>query len=316
MATSVLDHNSFTACINNKRDIMNEHATTTRFFENVGRMNPIVQQLPVLLLVSDNVGMTNYLADTLRSEFRIVKSSEVINANQLAQLHQPNIIVSDTMLANGSGYDLCKRLQNDASTATIPFVFVTAFASPDFELKGLQMGAMDVIHLSVDAAVVRLRLKNIVTMAMRIRRQIQAETLPVIAAEKAFISPDDRFLEKMVQIIDKHLDNPELDVALLSREAGLSSNNLYRKIKSLTNLSIPEFIRQRRIKISAVLLGKHSHFVQEVCYMVGFNSPSYFSRCFREQFGCSPKEYIDNQTTQTYSDITIKTLSPLQVVNW
>jgi AraC-like DNA-binding protein len=316
VGTSVFANNSFAACIIIKRDIMNEHATTARFSENSGRMNPIAQPLPVLLLVSDNIGKANYLADMLRTEFRIVQSCEVASACQLAQLHHPNIIVSDTILADGSGYDLCKRLHHNTSTATIPFVFVAAFASPDIELKGLQMGAIDVINLSVDAAIVRLRLKNIVAMTMRIRHQIHSETLPVVAANNAFVSADDRFLEKMVQIIDKHLDNPELDVALLSREAGLSSNNLYRKIKSLTQLSIPEFIRQRRIKISAVLLGKHNHFVQEVCYMVGFNSPSYFSRCFREQFGCSPKEYIDNPTTHQYRDIALKTLSPLQVVNW
>ena len=160
------------------------------------------------------------------------------------------------------------------------------------EIKGLRLGAVDYIFKPFNLVSLKLKIQNILQNKRNIHERIRTEQ--ILQPESIELSSlDEVFLKNAVDSVNKYLDDPVFDVELFSRDLGVSSNQVYRKIKALTGQTAKEFIRNQRLKIAADLILQHKRTISEVIYMVGFTSPSYFSRCFKEFYGCTPKEYIE-----------------------
>jgi signal transduction histidine kinase/ligand-binding sensor domain-containing protein/AraC-like DNA-binding protein len=251
-----------------------------------------LKNAPLILLVEDDTDLNDFLVSGLSSEFNVIKAFNGREGLEMARSHDPEIIITDIMMPEMDGFELCRTIRKEFATSHIPIVFLTAKTMQEDEIKGLRLGAVDYIFKPFNLVSLKLKIQNILQNKRNIHKRIRTEQ--ILQPESIELSSlDEVFLKNAVDSVNKYLDDPVFDVELFSRDLGVSSNQVYRKIKALTGQTAKEFIRNQRLKIAADLILQHKRTISEVIYMVGFTSPSYFSRCFKEFYGCTPKEYIE-----------------------
>ena len=243
-----------------------------------------------LLIVEDNKEIQNFLYDNLNLEFDIFIANNGKEGLELSQEIVPDIVLSDVMMPEMDGIEMCRHLKTDISTSHIPIILLTARSGFTHELLGLDTGADDYIIKPFQVELLRIRLNNLLDNRRKLRDKLRKELI-LEPSEVAVSDPDEEFLRKLMNIIENHITDSEFTVKDLAKEMGLSHSVLYRKIMALTNLTINDFIKNVRLKRAAQLLQSNAHRINEVSYLVGFTSPKYFSTCFREHFGTTPKEY-------------------------
>lgn len=255
---------------------------------------PETDDRPTVLLVEDDSDLVSFVTDGLSELFNVSSVRNGKEGLEMAQKLTPDIIVSDIMMPEMDGFEMGKLLRNDLETSHIPLVFLTAKTMREDEIEGLRIGAVDYIYKPFNMVTLRLKLLNILESRGTAKEKFRASEL--LEPEKITLSSlDEEFLRNAVAVVDKYTDDPNLDVEKLSEHLSLSSNQTYRKIKALTGYTAKEFIRVQRLKIAAQLLMQKKRTISEIIYMVGFSSPSYFSRCFKEQYGCTPSEFIERE---------------------
>nr|WP_321452840.1 two-component regulator propeller domain-containing protein [uncultured Carboxylicivirga sp.] len=244
-----------------------------------------------VVVVEDDADMNDFIVHGLSQDFNV---TGVFNGNQgldQARAINPDIIVTDVMMPECDGFEMVGQIRKDITISHIPVVFLTAKTMQQDELKGLELGAIDYISKPFNIDALRLKIQNILETRLKIHDHIRKEK--ILEPEKIELtSLDEQLLKDAVEAVNKYLDDPTFDVIKFSEVIGLSSNQAYRKIKALTGQTAKEFIRNQRLKIAASLLLQNKRSISEVIYMVGFSSPSYFTRCFKEYYNCTPKEYI------------------------
>ncbi len=253
------------------------------------RVNSSVQ----VLIVEDDSELNEFMIAGLSPDFKVAGAFNGREGLETARKLNPDIIITDIMMPEMDGIELCRMLRKDLATSHIPVVFLTAKAMQEDEIKGLEMGAVDYIYKPFNLVALKLKIQNILDNRRNIHERIRADQL----LQPEYIelpSLDEKFLKDAVNAVNKFLDDPSFDVEKFSREIGISPNQAYRKIKALTGQTAKEFIRNQRLKTSANLLLQKKRSISEIIYMVGFSSPSYFTRCFKENYGCTPKEFIEN----------------------
>jgi signal transduction histidine kinase/ligand-binding sensor domain-containing protein/DNA-binding response OmpR family regulator len=254
------------------------------------------EKMADVLLVEDDGDMSEFIREGLSIHFNIHTASNGKEAFDMARKIAPDIIISDVMMPGMDGFELARLLRSDLDTSHIPLVFLTAKTLREDEIEGLRLGAVDYIYKPFNMVSLRLKLLNILEARGENREKFKSSGL--LEPEKITLSSlDEEFLTQAVKVIDENVDDPNLDVEKLSRKLSLSTNQTYRKIKALTGFTAKEFIRVQRLKIAADLLAQNKRTISEIIYMVGFSSPSYFSRCFKEQYNCTPSEYVQLYST-------------------
>jgi len=188
------------------------------------------------------------------------------------------------------GIELCSQLKTDETTSHIPVILLTARANRESKLEGLSTGADDYLIKPFNAEELKVRVKNLIDQRKLLQQRF-SKTVVLKPRDIAINSMDEVFLEKVMAIIEKNMDNADFSVEDFQKAIGMSRMQLHRKLKALTNHSTTEFIRIQRLKRAASLLEQNGGNVSEVCYQVGFNSLSYFTKMFKEQFGVTPSKY-------------------------
>lgn len=204
----------------------------------------------------------------------------------------PDIVISDVMMPEMTGTTLCSKLKSDARTSHIPVILLTARTPLIYKIEGLETGADDYITKPFSLRVLETRVSNLLALRKKLRERFSKDVY-LQPTNMAITSPDEKFLKKVMDFIDKNMEEATLSVEELGKEVGMSRVTLYRKIKALTNQTAIEFIRSVRLKRAAQLLEQNKLNVNEVAYMVGFTDVDYFRKCFKEQFGYTPKEYAN-----------------------
>ncbi|MBN2088807.1 response regulator, partial [candidate division KSB1 bacterium] len=255
--------------------------------------HPPQKVLPILLIVEDNRDMRTYIRDCLCQQYQLIEAVDGEDGLQQAINCIPDLIISDVMMPKIDGYELCQNLKSDERTSHIPVILLTAKASMSSKIKGLEFGADDYLIKPFDPNELRVRVKNLIDSRRKLREKF-SQNIFLKPAEIAVTSYDQRFLQRTIDIIEKHLIDPDFDVTLLTHEVGLSRMQLHRKLHALINQSANQFIRSLRLKRAAELLRQRYGNVSEIAYEVGFSNPSYFAECFRRQFGVVPSEYKIN----------------------
>jgi len=247
-----------------------------------------------ILVVEDNTDVRQYIISHLSGTYKILEASNGSEAIDKAVNNMPDLIISDLMMPKMDGMEMTHILKTDLRTSHIPIIMLTAKTMADNIKEGYEMGADDYITKPFNASVLVARVNNIIQSRERLKdiygKRFSLESLGVETT-----SADDRFLQKLYQVIEKNVSNPELKLDGFSKEIGMSKANLYRKIKSVTNLSPNEFIRNFRLEMAAKILKESQLPVSDVYVAVGFNSHAYFSNCFKALYGITPSEYA-NQT--------------------
>lgn len=248
---------------------------------------------PVLLIVEDNDDMRRYLRNSLIPDFEIVEAENGEAGYQVACKKTPDLIVSDVMMPIMDGFALCAKLKTDQRTSHIPVILLTARAGQEDKLEGLETGADDYLTKPFDARELQIRVKNLIAQRQRLRERFSRE-ITVQPKDITVTSIDEKFLQQALDIVEENMSDDDFQIDQFCRAIGMSRSTLNRKLRALTGLSTNVFIRTLRLKRAAQLLEKKSATIVEIAYEVGFNNPSYFAECFRQQFGKPPSEWGKN----------------------
>ena len=242
----------------------------------------------IVLVVEDNSDMRTYIRETLHPAYKVVEAFDGSEGVECAREIIPDLIISDLMMPKKDGYQLCNEIKQDEVTSHIPIILLTAKAERKDKLAGLELGADDYLVKPFDSQELQIRVKNLI----EIRRKLHAIFRDVNIREEKLLNPvDQRFMERVMEIITANLSDEQFDVQQFGREIGMSGTQLRRKMNALTGQSPNQFIRSQRLKEAARLIREEQQTVSEAAYLTGFNSLSYFSKCFKEEFGRVPSEY-------------------------
>lgn len=250
----------------------------------------------ILLLVEDNEDMRRHIAQNLMAEYQIVEAANGNEGLEKAFESLPDIILSDIMMPDMDGIELATILKKDERTSHIPIILLTAKASEKNKIEGLESRADDYITKPFSIHELSLRIQNLIFNRQKIREKFE-KNISIIPSDIVTNSVDEQFLMKALHIVEIHIDDLEYNAEKFCKDMGMSRSNLHRKLIALTNQPVTEFIRTIRMKRAAQLLSNHTASVSEIAFKTGFGNLSYFTKCFKEQFGTTPSEYA-NQMKQ------------------
>ena len=244
-----------------------------------------------ILIVDDNKDLLYYLSMELRSNYNIITAANGIEGVSKAKEYLPDLIISDVMMPQMDGLEMCRILKTDISTCHIPIIILTAKADEGSELNGLEIGADQYILKPIKMDILRLKIKNILVTKEQLRKQI-SETLNSSEFKENCTKNEQMFLDRMEQIVKQNINDPYLNIDKLSEELGMSRSALYKRIKQITDMSTTEYVRYIKLKEAVSLFNEDKYTIEQVTYQVGFSDPKYFRKCFKNVFGKSPSEYI------------------------
>ncbi len=251
------------------------------------------QEAPLVLIVEDNPEVTSFICSFLEDRYRIISANDGQQGQQMALDRFPDLIISDVMMPEMDGFELCRAIKSDERISHIPIILLTAKADVSSKIEGLEYGADAYVTKPFEARELQVRCQNLIEQRRKLCEKF-ARHPHISMAEIAATSMDQRFLDRFLNEFEKHMANPNLSTEQIARAVGMSRSNLNRKIKALTNQSTHEFIRTLRLKHAARLLKQSVGSVAEVAYRVGFNNTSHFAKVFRQMFGLSPSEFLSN----------------------
>lgn len=242
-----------------------------------------------LLIIEDNFELRKYLKEQLKDSYKIVEAINGEEGLNLASKIIPDVIITDVLMPQMDGVTFCRKLKNDLKTSHIPVLMLTAKAQTDDWLAGLDAGADAYINKPFNIKIVRSQLKQLIANRQKLFTKYFQE-LSTADLKLNSSSIDKKFIAKVINYIYQNISDPKLNVENLAEELSLSRSQLYRKIKALTGQTANEFIRKIRLEKAKELLENGEESVSEVGYKVGFSTPSYFTRCFKSEFGKLPTE--------------------------
>jgi DNA-binding response OmpR family regulator len=256
--------------------------------------------LPVVLVIEDNDDIRNYIVDSLSVQYKTLSASNGREGLETAQTHIPNIIISDIMMPEMDGVELCRKIKDDVRTSHIPVVLLTAKDSMQDKEEGYESGADSYLTKPFSSKLLHSRINNLMESRRRLAQQIMEQIKTNVVQKRVTASGqtaemsklDGEFLSKIMVIIEANLDNEQLNIAFVTEKMNMSQSTFYRKVKGLTGMSANEFIRKIRLKNAAHLLLSGTCNVSEAADRSGFGDVGYFRECFKEEYGMTPTEYL------------------------
>lgn len=249
---------------------------------------------PGMLIVDDNTEMLDFLSGSFADKYSILTAEDGLEALEKLNENEITLIVSDWMMPRMDGVALCKAVRANHATSHIPFILLTAKTDTNSKIEGMDCGADAYIEKPFSVQYLEACIKNLVDLRNLLRQKFSR--MPLVPLNSmAGNSLDDRFLTRMNGIIEENFSNPELSVDFLAEQLCISRSGLFAKIKTLAEITPNELIQVVRLKKAAALLAENRYRINEICYMVGFNNPSYFSKCFQKQFGMKPGEFVNGK---------------------
>lgn len=248
------------------------------------------QKKPVLLIAEDNPDVRAFMVDTLSGQYKLIEAENGRLALDSALETTPDLVISDIMMPEMDGLELCKALKTNEKTSHIPIVMLTALAEQEDKLKGLALGADAYLAKPFDARELQTRVANLIGQRKGLQEYYRKKLTTFAPAEVKADSMDGVFLQKVREAVEANLDEETFSVVELGNQIGMSRSQLHRKLTALTGYSPNEVIRNMRLERAKQLLDKKTATVSEIAYLCGFNSPAYFTKCFKEYFGTTPGE--------------------------
>lgn len=244
-----------------------------------------------ILIVEDNYDVRGYVKSILQAEFDIIEASNGKEGLLKAMRKIPDLIISDVMMEGMNGFELCKAIKENINTSHIPVMLLTAYALDEQRVTGFQSGADAYIPKPFNEELLKIRVRKLIENREKLKEYFK-KNLTFGEKKESVAEIDKTFMDKFRQIVEDNLLNSELSVDDIGKSIGMSRVQLYRKMKSLTNYAPNELVRNIRLKKAEQLIINSDKNISEIAYETGFSSPSYFSKCFKEYFNESPKEFI------------------------
>lgn len=259
----------------------------------------------VLLLVEDNLELRFFLRSIFASQYDVMEATNGVEGLEKAKKFIPDVIISDIMMPEKDGIAMTKELRENLSTSHIPIILLTAKTDLESKLQGMEEGADDYITKPFSATYLKAKVENLMVRRSRLqhlyRANLMNEEVPLDEEDKQESSPemsqqDRKFMDNLLEMMEKNMDNGDLVVDDLVREAAVSRSVFFKKLKTLTGMAPIEFIREMRVKRAAQLIETGNYSMTQIAYMVGINDPRYFSKCFKQYYGMTPTEYKETKS--------------------
>jgi len=244
-----------------------------------------------ILVVDDNSDMRHFLAGIFGREYHVESAADGEEAEQIIRAKRIDLVITDLMMPNVDGLELTQFIKQNPDTDNIPVILLTAKTAIESRLQALQYGADDYMTKPFEPEYMRARVRNILTQRTHLEQSYRQRLMRLEPQSTDESVPGDTFLAKLLNIMDRQMDNNTLTVDELVEEMSMGRTVFFNKLKSMTGLSPVEFIREMRIKRAAQLLEDRKYNITEVTYMVGMNDSRYFSKCFKNTYGMTPSEY-------------------------
>jgi signal transduction histidine kinase/ligand-binding sensor domain-containing protein/DNA-binding response OmpR family regulator len=246
---------------------------------------------PWVLIVDDHQDVRHYIAESLQRDYRVMEAASAREGFSIAGDMIPDIIISDIMMPEIDGYEFCKMIKTSEKTSHIPVILLTARADEADRITGLETGADDYLTKPFNVRELKARVKNIIE-SQRVMRERFFSGSVIKPNEISVNSRDAVFMEKLLRVVEKNIDNNAFSVEDLGREAGMSPSQIHRKLKSTVNMPANHFIRSVRMHRAMQFLQNNSGNIAEIAYMVGYDDPGYFTKTFRAFFGKLPSDVV------------------------
>ena len=252
------------------------------------------EEAPLVLLVEDNIDVARYLLASLESNYRVELAYNGQEGIDKALEMVPDIIISDVMMPEKDGFELCDFLKNEERSSHIPIVLLTAKADIASKIAGLKRGADVYLAKPFNQEELRAHLENLIRQRKKLQERYQGVLLEPVSTDVG-IKMEDAFLQKIKGLVEENLIKSDFDIPKLAHLAGMSRVQLFRKVKALTDKSPSLFVRAIRLQKASSLLLDTSLNISEIAYDVGFSDPAFFSKTFKEEFGKSPTEFREKE---------------------
>lgn len=250
-----------------------------------------------ILLVEDNEEIRNYVKEHLEHYYKVLEAGNGSDAFDIVLKEFPDIVVSDIMMPGTDGLELCALIKNDLQTGHIPVILLTARTMVMHVKEGFLSGADDYIVKPFNMDVLLIRIYNLLMQRDKLK-SVYGKNFSLQSMGIETTSVDEKFTQKLFGIIKEHLSDPDLKVDFICEEMGFSRSNFYRKLKAVTDLSLNDLIRNKRLEVATQMLGNTDMNITEVATATGFSTLAYFTKCFKSAYGVSPSEYVKGQTNQ------------------
>ena len=248
---------------------------------------------PLVLIVEDNVQLRQYIKSILKQDYKVILAVNGKIGIKKALNKIPDLIISDIMMPETDGIELCNILKNNTLTSHVPIILLTAKTGEQNELEGLEVGADDFITKPFNSKILLKRIENFINLSKSLQKRYTQFSV-LTAKDIAISNLDETFLMEVETVLSDHLSKSDFTAQEFSKHMAMSRMQLHRKLMALTGLSTSQFIRSQRLKVAVQLLQESDLSVSEVAYQVGFNSVSYFIKCFKETYNNTPNSYIQN----------------------
>jgi DNA-binding response OmpR family regulator/ligand-binding sensor domain-containing protein/nitrogen-specific signal transduction histidine kinase len=243
-----------------------------------------------MLLIEDNPELLESLTQEFSNEFNVIKATDGLDGFKMAKKHIPDIIISDVMMPNMNGHELCLKVKRDLSICHIPIILLSALDSADYKREGIEHGADAYIEKPFDLKFLRAQVNNLLKNRNLLKNKF---LIPFNKVEEySPTNKDQEFLERIQSHIISNMEDTSMSVETLAKNMGMSRPVLYRKIKALTDLSPQQFVINLKLKEAARIMQKENKNISETAFMVGFTDPKYFSQTFKKHFGITPSQYL------------------------
>jgi DNA-binding response OmpR family regulator/nitrogen-specific signal transduction histidine kinase len=267
---------------------------------------------PLVLIIEDNYDIAEFIQVSLKGKYNFVTAQNGEEGLAKTNSFLPDIIISDIMMPVMDGLSMCRKIKSNPKTSHISIVILTAKGLTSQQIEGLSTGADIYLIKPFEIDLLEAHIDHLLKRKKELADYFRHELIVQPTATPAGENVDDKFIRKVMNIIEANISNADFSVEMLSEEVGMSSTHLYRKLKSTTQLSPNDIIRKYRIKKASLLLGNKEGNISEIMYEVGFSNLSYFSKCFRAEFGVTPKEY---QQKMSKSSVEIDSVNPADLTN-
>lgn len=260
---------------------------------------------PAILVVEDDASLLEFIARNLKAEnYKSIRATNGLEALKTLETNSIDLIISDVMMPEMDGIEFCKLVKSNINYSHIPLILLTAKGNSDAEIAGIENGADAYLIKPFKWKHITVVIKNLLESRVRLKNKFTQQPFADVNTLTTN-TQDKKFVEKLISIIEDRLTDPQLSVEELSREMAMSRSSLHKKLKAMLGYVPNEFIRLIRLKKAAKMLLSGEHNISEVGYMTGFNSPSYFSRCFIQQFNVTPSEFVEKHQSKKISDLSI-----------
>ncbi|MFA6571933.1 MAG: response regulator, partial [Bacteroidota bacterium] len=262
-------------------------------YNNDENLNPDFMNSSIsILLVEDNIEARKLLKSIFQPNYKIFEAEDGEAGVKIAIEEQPFLIISDVMMPKLSGIQLCTILKRNIQTSHIPIILLTAKATEEFEIEGLEIGADDYITKPFNTKLLKAKVKNIIQNRLLLQQKFRSDpNIEITEVTSSII--DQKFIKRAREIVEKNIDNTEFITQDFAYEMGIGRSKLFDKIKGITGMTPNDFILSVRLTKAAKMLinVNEEKNISEIAYSVGFSTASYFSRCFRQYFGVTPSNY-------------------------